>query len=199
MSDPTYTDDQLKAAAATVTGPPVGTGPGPDQLAAKVSGGMATEVDVPALLARLQEQQAAMAAEIARLRQGQGPQGEHPLIGTAVQTRDLIAQHFAGTTLAVAATAPVLRLADDVVDAARNAVKSGDTGPVRQLAQRLERALNRVHPGPGDHHYFTVALAGAGIHMQDAADAVTGPAPSSAGAVGSSQVPVTVVAGSVTG
>lgn len=191
-----YTTEQLAAAKDTVTGPPVGTGPSPD-IAGQVSGGTPTEVDVPALLARMQAQQDAMAAEIARLKAGQAPQGEHPLIGTAVQTRGLIATHVErgggrneGPQL--------LRLADDVIDAARNAVDSGDTGPVRQLSQRLERALIRVHPGPGDHHYFTLALSGAGAHMQDAADAVTGPAPASAGAV-SGGTPARVIAGSVTG
>ena len=196
MTDP-YTGDQLKAAAGTMGAPPVGTGPDAGDLASKASGGTPTEVDVPALLARMQAQQDAMAAEIARLKAGQAPQGEHPLILTALQTRDLIATHVdrgggrgEGPQL--------LRLADDVTDAARNAVASGDTGPVRQIAQRLERALNRVHPGPGDHHYFTLALHGAGIHMQDAADAVTGPTPSAAGAVSGGK-PATVVAGSVTG
>jgi hypothetical protein len=197
LSDP-YTPEQLGTVKDQVTAPPVGTGPDPSEMAAKIPAGTPTAVDVPALLAQMQAQQEAMAAEIARLKAGQAPEGEHPLIGTALQTRDLIATHVdmgGGKNRGPV----ILRLADDVIDAARNAVSSGDTGPVRQLAQRLERALNQVHPGPGDHHYFTLALQGAGVHMQDAADAVTGPAPSSAGAVGSSQPAARVISGSVTG
>lgn len=198
MSDPTYTDEQLQAARDTVTGPPVGTSPGADDLAAKVSGALPTEVDVVALLAQLLAQQEAMGAEITRLRAGQAPQGVHPLILAAQSARDLIAQHVdmgGGRNQGP----DLLRLADDTVDAAGNAVASGDTGPVRSIGRRLERALIRVHPGPGDHHYFTQALAMVGTNLPAFADEITGPAVPAAAALGSSRLPVTVVAGSVTG
>jgi len=198
FGEPGYTPGQYAAVKDQVTPPPVGVCL-PPGVEGQVSGGgaMPTEVDVPALLARLQAQQDAMAAEIARLKSGQPAGGVHPLIGTATAARDLIAQHFdrGGT----GDRAAVLALADDLADAAGNAVESGDTGPVRQIGQRLERALNKVNPGPGDHHYFTNAMQMVLDHLHDAADTVTGPAPSSAGAIGSDRAPAKVVSGSVTG
>jgi hypothetical protein len=178
--------------------PPIGTGPDAGTLTGKVSTALPTEVDVPALLAQMQAQQAAMAAEIARLRAGQAPQGVHPLILAAQDARGLIAAHIdmgggrnSGPDL--------LRLADDTVDAAHNAVASGDTGPVRAIAQRLERALKRVHPGAGDHHYFTQAMYMVGDNIPSFADEVTAPSPSSAPALTSDRGSVPVIAGSVTG
>jgi hypothetical protein len=191
MTD-SFTADQLAAAGAQVQPPPLGTGP--DSINA--SGASATEVDVAALLKQLQAQQAAMADEIARLRGSQAPAGEHPLVSTAAAARELIATHFdrgyKGDGAAIG------RLADDLVDASSNAVSSGDTGPARQVAKKLEVALNRVHPGPGDHHYFKNALALVGYHYPIAADTVTEAQPTGAPAVAGG-APAKVVAGSVTG
>lgn len=189
MSDQPYTDDQLAAAASQVQPPPVGT-----TLGDIPPGAAATEVDVPALLARLMAQQEAMAAEIARLRADRGPEGEHNLIGASIAARDLIAQHFEFHPK----RKELERLAEDMIDAARNSVASGDTGPVRAVAQRLSRALGRFHPGPGDHHYFDHALRMTDVHVPDAADTVTAPQPSNAPAVSGGK-PASVVAGSVTG
>jgi hypothetical protein len=198
FGEPGYTPEQYASVKDQVTAPPVGVGL-PPGVEGQVSGGgaMPTEVDVPALLARLQAQQDAMAAEIARLKSGQPAGGVHPLIGTATAARDLIAQHF--DRGGIGDRAGVLALADDLVDAAGNGVESGDTSAVRQIGQRLERALNKVNPGPGDHHYFVNAMQMVRDHLLDAADTVTAPAPSSAGAIGSDRAPAKVVSGSVTG
>ena len=196
MTNAPFTDDQLAAAGGQVQPPPLGTGPDADQLADKAAAGSATEVDVRALLAQMQAQQEALAAEVARLRGSQAPQGEHPLVSTATAARDLIAQHFDRGGKGDAAA--IGRLADDLVDASGNAVESGDTGPARQVARKLEVELNRVHPGPGDHHYFKNALALVGYHYPIAADTVTEAKPSNATAI-SGGAPAKVVAGSVTG
>jgi hypothetical protein len=191
MTD-SFTADQMAAAAGQVQPPPLGTGP--DSIDATAAA--ATEVDVPALLAKMQAQQDALAAEVARLRGSQAPAGEHPLVSTATAARELIATHFdrgyKGDGAAIG------RLADDLVDASQNAVSSGDPGPARQVAKKLETELNRVHPGPGDHHYFRNALALVGYHYPIAADTVTEAQPSNAPAVGGG-APAKVVAGSVTG
>src|SRR5271170_6319215 len=122
-------------------------------MAARIPAATPTETDVNAVIATMQAQMAAMAEQIAGMKSTQAT-GEHPLIGAAASARDLIAQHFEfhrkGPEL--------IRLADDNLDAARNAVDSGDTGAQRQVNSKLERALMRWHPGPGDHHYFTQAL-----------------------------------------
>jgi hypothetical protein len=191
-----FTDDQLGTVGQQVQAPPVGTGPDPADLDAKAASASATEVDVTALLAQLQAQQDALTAEVARMRAGRAPEGEHPLIATAAAARGLIAEHFDRGYKGDKAM--VLRLADDLTDAAGNAVTSGDTSAVRQVARRLEVELNRIHPGPGDHHYFSNALALTGYHLPLAADTITAPRPSNAPAV-SGGAPVKVVAGSVTG
>jgi hypothetical protein len=190
-----YTPEQLGAVRDQVQPPPLGTGPDPADLDSKMAGLTATETDVNALLAQMQAQMAAMAEQIATMKSGQVASGEHPVIGAAAAARDLVATHFEfhrkGPEL--------IRLADDNLDAARNAVDSGDTGALRQVNSKLERALLRWHPGPGDHHYFTQALAHVQVHIPDAADTVTQAKPSNATAVGSSQPPARVLQGSVTG
>jgi hypothetical protein len=172
-----YTDDQLAAAAAQVQAPPVGT-----SLGKIPPGGAATEVDVAALMARMD----AMARQLAAMQAGQGAAGEHNLIATAAAARDLIGQHFEFHRKGPELT----RLADDLVDAARNAVDSGDTGPARQVAAKLERMLRLWSPGPGDHHYYAQAYRLLTDALADAADTVTAPA---------DRAPAKVVAGSVTG
>jgi hypothetical protein len=195
-----FTPDQLQAAAGTVQAPPVATGPDPDALAAKVATGVPGETDVRELLAQMQAQQNAMAAEIARLRAGGDPSGLHPLAGTAAAAREQLTVHLTHNNLLNSPPhAAALRLADDLVDAAGNAVESGDVSQVRDIGGRLERALKRIHPGNGDNHYYRQAVEFVRDHLPDAADTVTAPTPSSAPAVASSQPPARVVAGSVTG
>ena len=156
------------------------------------------QVDVAALVAQLQAQIAELGKEVRQLRQG-APGGLHPLPGTAKAIRDMLATHFLHRPGDDGAA--VLRLADDTVDAAANAVESGDTSTVRDLAGRLERAINRAHPGPGDHHWIRQALDFTRNHLPEAADTVTGPAAGTApaAAIGSDRPPASVVAGSVTG
>ena len=194
MTD-TFTPEQLAAVKGQVTPPPLGTGPAPDDLAAKAAAASPTETDVTALLAAMQQQMAAMAAQIRTLKASQVPEGEHNLIGASAQARDLIATHYEFSPRGP----ELVRLADDLVDAARNAAASGDTAPARQVAARLERRLLSFHPGPGDHHYFRQALGLVSLHIPDAADTVTQPQPTGAPAVGSSQPPARVLEGSVVG
>ena len=191
MSD--FTPSQYQAAADTVEAPPIGQ---PSITPGQVAGGSATEVDVAALLRQLQAQQDALTAEVAKMRASKGPQGQHRLIGDAQAARGLIAEHF--DRGGRGNSADVLRLADDMVDAAGNSVESGDTAPARQVAAKLARALRAVHPGPGDNHYFTQALSIVEHGLPEAADTITEPSPSNAPAV-SGGAPVKVLAGSVTG
>lgn len=200
MSDTTdqeHSPEDLEAARGQVQPPPVATGPDHAAVAARMATASPDETDVKALLRQMQAQQAAMAAEIARLKAGQAPAGLHPLIGTAQSARDLLAVHFDHNPKPSAGE--VLRLADDTVDAAKHAVESGDVSRVRDLGGRLERAARRAHPGSGEHHYYAQALDFIAGHLPRAADTVTGPAPSDAPAVGSDRGSVPVIAGSVTG
>lgn len=186
MSEPTYTPEQLAAAAAQVQPPPIGTAPG-----AVPPGGSPTEVDAAALLARIN----AMERQLAELQSQSGVSGEHNLIGAARAAKDLITQHFEFHPK----RAELERLADDLIDAAGNAVSSGDTAAARTVADKLRRRLEFFAPGPGDNHYFRQALGMVTVHIPDAADTVTKAAPSNAPALGSDRAPAKVVSGSVTG
>jgi hypothetical protein len=178
--------------------PPVGAVIPPGlATAAAMSGAAPAEADMKAIIEQMQAQMAALTAKIAAMQAGQAPGGDHPLLATAKSAKDLLATHYQVNPGADGAA--VLRLADDLVDAAGNAVDSGDTAAVRQLGDKFTRALNRAHPGAGDHHYFNQALQFVRDHLQDAADLVTEPAPKPAGAVGSDRPAAPVVAGSVTG
>lgn len=176
--------------------PPVGASLPPDA-AARVAGAVPAEVDVNALWAQMQDQMAAMQAQIAQLRAGQQPDGAHPASGTAQQVLELLKIHFAHNPHADGAA--VLGAAEDLLDAAGNAVDSGDVSVARELATRFERILQRNHPGPGQHFYYNQAVDMAANHVHDALDLITGPAPRPAAAVSSSQPPVKVISGSVTG
>lgn len=192
-----YTPDQLQAAAGQVQPPPFGTALPADASQTVAGGAMPTEVDVQALIAQMQAQQQAMNEKIAQLEAERGPAGDHPLIGVAQQARDQLAMHFSHDDTKRDSTA-VMRLADDLVDAAGNAVESGDPGPARSVGEKLLRAVKKVNPGPGDHHYYAQAVGFIRDHFPDAADTVTQARPSKAPAVGGGQS-VAVVQGSVTG
>lgn len=185
-----YAPEDLEAVREQVQPPPVGTGPAPFTPSPPPPGTV-TETDLPALLARMDE----MAKQIAALQSAGAVAGEHPLIAEAKAARDLIGHHFEFHPKMT----ELGRLADDVVDAAVNAVASGDTGAVRKVAAALARELIRRHPGPGDNHYFANALSVVSAGIPNAADTVTAAQPSAAPAIGSSQAPARVVAGSVTG
>lgn len=193
-----YTPDQMQAAAQQVQPPPIPTGADPGTLTGKVATAVPGETDVRALIAQMQQQQSSMAAEIARLRAGASPEGVHPLAGTAAAAREQLAIHLAHNNLTASPPhAAALRLADDMVDAAGNAVSSGDVSAVREIGQRLERALTRIHPGPGDNHYFRQALEMVRDHVPGAADTVTGPSGTSPAPAPAA--PAKVLTGSVTG
>ncbi len=159
--------------------------------AAGVPAGL-TDVDVSKLLAGIQALQDRVDALEAEKASGAAV----PVLNTAEALRDLIATHAAhspGTD-----HSDVLRLADDAVDAARNAADSGDGSLVTQIAGKISRALHRVDPGPGMHHYFAQALGFADVHLPDAA-AQLAVKPKTSAAIGSDRGPVPVVQGSVTG
>ena len=202
FGQPGYTPEQLAQAGATIQPPPVGTGPAPDDLSAAVAQGVPTIADVSAILAQMQEQQQAMAAEIQRLRAGQKPSGLHPVIGSANSLKNLLATHF-DYSLPRGDKDAVLRLADDLADAAGNAFESGEVGPLRDLSAKMSKALERINPGPGENPYYRQAVAFANVHLPDAADTITGPNPDAqpkpVAVSGAGGKPTQVVAGSVTG
>lgn len=195
-NDSPYSADELAAAKAQIEQNPPNVAGGIDggQLASAMPAASPADVDVAQLLAMVQRMQ----AQISDLQAGKGLEGEHPLIGTAKSARDLLATHYQHNTTADGG--PVLRMADDLVDASSNAVESGDVGPVRTLGEKFARLLRKHHPGPGDHHYYNQAVDFATEHLGDAADLVTGPAPRPAGELQGKAAPATqVVQGSVTG
>jgi hypothetical protein len=192
---PEYTPDQLAAAKAEVQPPPVGTGPDAGMVADRMPAATPTSVDADAMLAmqrqiaQLQEQMAAMQGASAT------GAGEHAAVSNAKTLRGLISQHFEFHHK----RAELEGLADDVVDAAGNAVESGDAGALRNVTEKLARRLRFFNPGPGDHHYYRQALGFVTDHIPDAADTITDQRPSSAPEIGSDRAPAKVVAGSVTG
>lgn len=173
MSDSTqYTPEQLAAArddAAANLAPPVAASLPPTATAVVASGATATEADVAAMLAqmkRMQDQLDALQAERAA-------RNAPALVSTAEALRDQLRVHASGISGATGDHTRALSLADDAVDAANNAISSGDVGPLRTLTDRLVRALEAVHPGPGDHHYFAQALGMAKVHLHNAMDDFT--------------------------
>ena len=199
MSDqPEYTPEQFAAAASQIReGTPASPGTLPPESAvaagAAASGLGATEVDVDKLLAGINSLQARVAALEAEKAAGRGM----PLVGAAESLRDLFTTHAKHNPQTDLSTGT--RLADDVVDAAGNAVKAGDVSVLRSVTEKMARYLKRVDPGPGDHHYFRQAVHFAEAHLPDAMDRYTPSAPSAAAAVGSPRGSVPVISGSVTG
>lgn len=149
-----------------------------------------TETNVEALVAQMQAQMSAMAAQIQQLRTQAGPSGPHPLLATARNLRYHLAD-VEGSD----AHAPGVQLADDLVEAAGHAVESGDLAHVRNIIGRLERFMRRVAVRPGDDHHGRAAREIISDHLPDQLDAFV-PAPRQPG-VASSQPPVRVTAGTV--
>lgn len=191
------------AIAAQDTGQPLSADPAAlgaqlaaGQAAADQPVGAAPDGPDPAqLLAMIQELQ----DKYQRLEQEKRTTGAAPLIATAESFRNAIADHVSGKTTGgqdADRHAEIQGLADDLLDAAHNSVASGDGGPVLALARRIERALRRIHPGPGDHHYFRQAESFLGDVPELAEDLAP---PTTFAAVGSTRAPAKVVQGSVTG
>jgi hypothetical protein len=203
-----FTAEQLAAARDQIAGQTTGLGPPTagvpdDQVAAQLAAGQAaagqamggTVVDEDAIRAYIESmvrQQVTAALRAA----GAEPPGE-PLVNTAVSLRNLLKTHASmspGTDHTAA-----LGLADDLVEAAESAVKSGDVTYVGKIAARLVTWLERLgHPGPGDFHYHRQALDFAKYHIPDAAENVHPPV-QSAGLLTSTKPPAKVLEGSVTG
>lgn len=187
--------EQLRAAAAPGVSPPPETEVAAGLAAAQASAPAGvTQVDIEALAGMIKSLQDKVAALEAEKAAGAAA----PVLATAETLRDLIAVNAAHHPAADHAS--LIRLADDAVDAAKNAADSGDGSLVTQIAGKIERALRRVHPGPGDHHYHQQATAFAAVHLPDAAaQLVPRPQQPAAGALGSSGAQVPVIQGSVTG
>lgn len=203
-----FTAEQLAAAREQIQGQTTGLGPPsagvPDaDVAAQLAAGQAaagvsmggTYVDEDALRAVI-EQQVRAAVTAALRAAGAEPPGE-PLVNTATALRNLLKTHASMAPGTDHTTA--LGLADDLVDAAGNAVESGDVSHVEKIAARLVTWLERLgHPGPGDFHYHRQALDFAKYHVPDAAGKVQPPAPPMA-PLTSTRPPAKVLEGSVTG
>ena len=169
------------AAGQQAAGEPVGAAPdGPDPAA---------------LLAMIQELQ----GKYQQLEAEKRTAGAEPLVSTAESFRAAVQDHVSGKTTGGQDPdkhAEILGLAEDLVAAAANAVTSGEAGAVIRIAQRIGQALRRIHPGPGDHHYFRQAESFI-TDVPELADRLA--PPTTFAAVGTDRAPARVVQGSVTG
>jgi hypothetical protein len=192
MSDPTA--EQLAAAKSQLQadGTPGVTLPASEEelgARAAAAGMGATETDTQALLAQLLEQQARMVAQIAALEaERKATGGEHPLVGTAQSLAAVLAGYPVPEIEAAAA---------ELVDAAKNALDSGDTTYVSKINARLGRLLRRNAPPPGENYHYKQAVEHVEFHVPDVVEGFVPPA-RPVTAVGGG-APVKVIAGSVTG
>lgn len=191
--------------------PTMATGPGEDDVAldaaARIAAAQAavgqggdsgqplagtTETDAVALLQQALAQLAIQQQQINQLLAQAGPKGPHPLLAVAKMLR-----HHLGDGEHRDAHAPAVALADDLIDAAGNAVSSGDLTAVRKIHAGLLKWLDRNPVPPGDSYHHRQAADIIRWHLGDQADSFV-PAPKQQGLT-SSQAPVRVVTGSVTG
>ena len=169
----------------------------PDDLAAQVAADVPVggdEVDPGALLAAIQQMQ----DRVAQLEAEKRTAGAAPLLATSEALRAALGEHASGKTTGQAgsdAYAEALSLADDLVEASRNAVNSGDGSAPAKIAPRLVRALARAHPGPGDHHYWRQAES----FLADVPDQAESLSPVQGFVAVGGRAPAKVVQGSVTG
>lgn len=203
MTQPT--EEQLAAARALIESQSTGLGPAeggadPGELGAKLAAGQAaanvhvggTEVDAEELLAAIQ----ALQERVASLESEKRAQTADPLVNSVESLRALLSLH-AAMSPGIDHSA-VGGLAEDLADAAGNAVKSGDVGHVEKIVGKIEAWLHRGgNPGPGDYPYFRQALDFAQYHVPEAAANVT--PPTEAVAIGTSRPPAKVLQGNVTG
>jgi hypothetical protein len=138
-----------------------------------------TDVDPAQMMQMLKDLQARVDAADAQRREQNAP----PLVAIAESARDTLQAH-ADANPATDHT-EAIGLAGDLVEAAKDAVTSQTGGRVEKIARRLESALKRVDPGPGDHHWYRQALDFVGAHMtkgledlEDQNDQDTGAKPS---------------------
>lgn len=171
-----------------------------EDLAARIAAGQrdagvgvgATSVDPQRLLEQIQQLQSRFAKLEAEKRSGAAP----VLTAAADQVADLMAAHASGRTTGEKLDhAEGQRLAADLQEAAKNAVKTGDPGSFAQIGKRIHAFLKRNHPGPGDHVYYAQALDRA-AELGDIADAFE---PDPGTQLESSRKPAPVLAGSVVG
>src|SRR5262252_6968786 len=145
---------------------------GEDAVAANLTaaGGTATEVDVAALIAQLQAQVTSQQAAISALQAKAGPQGENPLLATARMLR----AHLADVE-GEAPSAPGISLADDLVEAAGEALKSGDLYHVNKILGQLQRWAARTSVRPGEDYHGRYVREIIAYHLPDQVDAFTPP------------------------
>jgi hypothetical protein len=164
----------------------------PDELAASVlaaqqaagSGLGETAVDPRVLLAAIQQMQERVAVLEAEKAQQHAP----ALLAAAQSLADQLAGH---------SHQPLVNATAELVDAAANAVKSGDVTFVKKIAADIAELLHRNHPGPGDNHVHRQALDWAEVHVPDAADRL--PPPSRPVLAGTGGPATQVITGHVTG
>lgn len=172
MTDqPVSREDATAAAATQISGqdPGVSTDRTPeDQVARELAHRQAqagqaigsTDTDPAVLLEMIQGLQARLDASEAQRKQDNAP----PLVAIAASARDNLQAHAdanPGTDHTEA-----LGLAGDLVDAAKDAIRSLNGTRVAKIAARLETAMAAVNPGPGDHHWYRQALDFATAHIR---------------------------------
>jgi hypothetical protein len=153
-----------------------------------------TFIDEDAIRALIEAQVRAQVTAALRAAGAEAP-GD-PLVNTAVSLRNLLKTHLSQSP-GTDGTVP-LALADDLVDAAENAVESGDGSFAEKIAGKIAAWLDRPgNPGPGDFHYYRQAVDFAKYHISDAVALLEPPAGKAA--LTSTRAPVRVLAGNVTG
>lgn len=160
------------------------------QTAAGVTG--VTDVDVAALIHGMQQQMAAMAAQISQLQAEATPSGPHPLQATARMLR-----HHLADAEHRESHAPAVALAEDLVEASGHAVTSGDLTHVKSILARLDKWRRRNPVPPGDAYHARQADEIIGYHLPDQVETFV-PRPKAPAVAGAAPVPVitgSVVAG----
>lgn len=195
--------EALSAAAAHADTPMQGASE--ENIAVQVAQGQAAadlpigaaHVDIAELLAQITAYKASTDARIAALEaEKRAAGGSGPLPGVLTSLRDLVATHAAHTPSV--AHGEVLNLVEDLGEAVKGALGSGDMSHVTAIGRQVERWLQRNPPPPGDNPYFAQALDFAGPHLVDAVAATPPPVPAVTGVIGSDRSPAKVVAGNVT-
>jgi hypothetical protein len=188
MTDPNeFAAGQLRENAAQVQGATTTTDA---DVAAQLQGGQAsigvTEADIKTLFAQIQ----AMQDRLDKAERERASSAPPALVSTAETLKGYVDVHNDPAAAA---------LADDAVEAARNATESGDTSALAKIQAKLAKHLARNPPYPGENHHYRQALDWASNHLPDAIEAFIPPVRSAAVAVGSDRAPAKVVEGSVVG